>query len=60
MKNISIAAQLPYVFAFKDGQMQAVPTFVGSTLLTCFLITFVPSLMPLWMLCASNQTNVKG
>ena len=60
MKNISITFLLPYVFAFKGGQMQAIPTFVGSTLLACLLITFVPSLMPFWMLCASNLTNVKG
>ena len=59
MKNSSFYVDIrtPAVFVEKNGQTNLVASMVLSTALTCFLITFVPQLMPLWMQLAS--TSVK-
>lgn len=45
----------PYVYVYHNGILSAIPTFVLTTLLTCFLLTFIPSMVPLWSACATNS-----
>lgn len=56
MKNssFSVDVRVPAVFIETNGQKRLVASMVLSTVLTCFLITFVPQLMPLWMQLAST------
>jgi hypothetical protein len=54
MKSSNVKMLFPYVFVFKKGEMQAIPTFLCSTLLTCFVLTFVPTLVPLWSQLATT------
>jgi len=55
MKELSCELFVPYFFAMKDKEVMAVPSFVGTTMITCFLITQIPALMPLWMLLATSK-----
>lgn len=59
MKNSSFSVDIrtPAVFIEKNGQTKLVASMVLSTAFTCFLITFVPQLVPLWMQLES--TTVK-
>lgn len=54
MKNLGIEIRTPAVFVKSNDVTRLVPSMVLSTVITCFLITFVPQLMPLWMQLAST------
>jgi hypothetical protein len=54
MKNLSVKFWLPYVFITSDDKPLLVPSMVLSTLAVCFLATFIPALMPLWVARATN------
>jgi hypothetical protein len=54
MKNLAIEIRTPAIFVKSNDVTRLVPSMVLSTVITCFLITFVPQLMPLWMQLAST------
>lgn len=56
--SYSFELRIPYIFFFRDDRLSAVPTFVGSTLLACFLLTYMPALVPLWTVWAVNPGKV--
>lgn len=54
MKSLSCEIGLPATFVAADGKNLLVPSMVLSTIMACFLITFIPQLMPLWMSFATS------
>lgn len=56
MQNLSVTYAVPNIFVMKDNKTMLVPSMVLSTVVSCFLITFVPQLMPLWMQLASTPS----
>ena len=56
MQNLSVTYAVPSIFVMKDDKTMVVPSMVLSTILSCFLITFIPQLMPLWMELASTPS----
>ncbi len=55
MKNLAINFKVPAVLVSVNEKTLLIPSMVLSTLSVCFLTTFVPQLMPLWMELASNK-----
>ena len=51
MKTKRRTIQPPYIWIEVDGKIKPIATFLWSTLLTCFLLTFFPWLTP--VLCES-------
>ena len=49
MKNLAVAFKVPAVFVSMHEKTLLVPSMVLTTLSICFLTTFIPQLMPLWM-----------
>lgn len=54
MKNLSVKYAVPSIFVMKNNKTMVVPSMVLSTVLSCFLIAFIPQLMTLWMQLAST------
>lgn len=54
MKSLSYEIRLPAVFIAVDDKNLLVPSMVLSTIMACFLITFIPQLTPIWMQFASS------
>lgn len=47
--SYSTEMTVPFVTFFKNDKPRLIPSMVVTTAVTCFLITFVPQLMPVWM-----------
>lgn len=53
MKNLAVNYKVPAVLVSVNDKNLLVPSMVLSTLSVCFLTTFIPQLMPLWMQLAT-------
>lgn len=49
MESLNVNIVPPYVFVYANAQTMVIPSFVLSTLMACFLTTFMPYLAPVWM-----------